>query len=205
MIIDDNSPDGTHRKINRFKLKYKNIFLIKRQKKLGLDTAHKDIYEYALKKKYDYLVTMDADLSHDPKIIPKFLRYIKYFHCVTGSRYTKDGRNHLKGYRFFLSKYGNKFIKYMLNINLNEFTTSYRCFNLKKLRGFHLNKVKAQGYSFFMDTIYLLNKSSYSIKEIPIVFYQRTHGKSKIPKIEILRTLIHVFKIKINFLKKNLI
>ena len=203
LIVDDNSPDGTSGIIEQLKEKYKNIFLIKRYGKLGLDTAHKDIYQYALDKDYDYLITMDADLSHDPNIIPEFLTHIKHHHCVTGSRYIKDGKNELRGYRFFLSKYGNKFIKYMLNINLNEFTTSYRCFNLKKLKGFHLNKVEANGYSFFMKTIYLLNKSGFSIKEIPIIFHQRTHGKSKIPKIELLRTLIHILWIKINFLSKN--
>ena len=203
LIVDDNSPDGTSKKIIKFKTKYKNIFLIKRSHKLGLDTAHKIIYKYALSKKYNYLITMDADLSHDPKIIPIFLKYIKNYHCVTGSRYIKNGRNDLKGYRFFLSKYGNKFIKYMLNINLNEFTTSYRCFNLKKLKNFHLDKVKAKGYSFFMDTIYLLNKLGYSIREIPIIFHQRVQGKSKIPKIEIFRTLIYIMWIKINFLRKN--
>ena len=201
LIVDDNSPDGTSRKIIKFKSKHKNIFLIKRSHKLGLDSAHKTIYKYALGKKYDYLITMDADLSHDPKIIPNFLKYIKYYHCVTGSRYIKSGRNDLKGYRFFLSKYGNKFIKLILNINLNEFTTSYRCFNLKKLRNFHLDKVKAKGYSFFMDTIYLLNKLGYSVKEIPIIFHQRNHGKSKIPKLEIFRTLIYIILIKINFLR----
>tara|TARA_B100001121_G_C18551346_1_gene555629 strand:+ start:201 stop:899 length:699 start_codon:yes stop_codon:yes gene_type:complete len=197
LVVDDNSPDGTSRKITKFKSKYKNIFLIKRSKKMGLDTAHKKIYQYALNKRYDFLITMDADLSHDPKIITKFLKYIKFYDFVTGSRYVKNGRNDLKGYRFFLSKYGNKFIRFMLGINLNEFTTSYRCYNLRKLKGFHLNRVKAKGYSFFMNTIYLLNKMGHSIKEIPIIFHQRTQGKSKIPKIEILRTLIYVLWIKI--------
>lgn len=203
LIIDDNSPDGTSEEIEKIKQKNNNIYLIKRTKKSGLDTAHKIIYKYALKNKYHYLITMDADLSHNAKTIPKFLKEIKNYDCVIGSRYIKGGRNDLKGIRLVLSKYGNLFIKFILGINLSEFTTSYRCFNLQRLKKFNLNKVKAKGYSFFMYTIYLLNKLGYSIKEIPIIFYERNSGKSKIPKIELLRTLINIFIIKFNFLKIN--
>ena len=78
----------------------------------------------------------------------KFLKNIKKFDCVVGSRYIKGGRNDLKGFRYLISKFGNIFIKKMLNINLSEYTTSYRCFNLIKLKKFNLNKVKAKGYSF---------------------------------------------------------
>ena len=201
LIIDDNSPDGTSKIIESFKEKYKNLFFIKREGKLGLDTAHKEGFNYAKSKNYQNLITMDADLSHDPKIIPIFLKNIKNYDCVLGSRYTKGGKNGLKGFRYLLSKYGNIMIRYVLNINLNEFTTSYRCFNLKKLKKFHFNQVVVSGYSFFMFVIYLLNKFNYSIKEIPIYFHERTHGKSKIPKIETFRTLLTLLLIKIGYFK----
>lgn len=199
LIIDDNSPDKTGSILKKFS-NQKQIIYISRKKKLGLDTAHKKIYNFALKEKYDYLITMDADLSHDPNKIPQFLKNIKKFDCVVGSRYIKGGRNDLKGYRYLISKFGNIFIKKMLNINLSEYTTSYRCFNLIKLKKFNLNKVKAKGYSFFMYTIYLLNKMGYNIKEVPIIFYERRHGNSKIPKFEIFRTLITLFFIKLKIL-----
>ena len=80
-------------------------------------------------------------------------------------------------------------IKKVLGINCNEFTTSYRGFNLKKIGNFNLNQVNAKGYSFFMQTIYELSKIKVQIKEIPITFYDRSSGYSKLPKIEILRTL----------------
>jgi len=82
------------------------------------------MYKYAIKKQYDYLITMDADLSHNPKTIPKFLKVIKKYDCVVGSRYVEGGRKDLKGFRLFLSKYGNQFIQYILGISLSEFTTS---------------------------------------------------------------------------------
>jgi len=95
--------------------------------------------------------------------------------------------------RLLLSKYGNLLIKYVLRIKCNEFTTSYRGFNLKKLKNFDLNLVKTKGYSFFMGTIYEIAKAKYEIKEIPIIFKDRVKGYSKIPKLEILRTLKNLF------------
>jgi len=199
LIVDDNSPDKTYLEVKKFMKKFKNIYLTNRKIKKGLDTAHKYIYNFALKKNYDYLITMDADLSHDPNIIPKFLKQIKNYDFVIGSRYMKGGRNELKGFRLLLSKFGNLFIRFILNINLTEFTTSYRCFNLKTLKKFNLKKINAGGYSFFMETLYQIKKMSYSIKEIPIIFYERNHGKSKIPKIELLRTLLNIFLIRFKF------
>ena len=99
----------------------------------------------------------------------------------------------MKKSRLFLSYYGNKFIKFIFKINCNEFTTSYRGFNLEELRGFDLKNVSSKGYSFFMETIFRIHKSNFKIKEIPIIFENRVKGKSKIPKIETLRTLKNIF------------
>lgn len=196
IVIDDNSPDGTSKKIKELKTKFSNIILIKRKNKTGLDTAHKIIFKYANNNNYRYLVTLDADLSHDARMIKVFLKNIKNYDTVLGSRYIKGGKNELRGWRFIISKYGNLIIKKFLNSKLNEFTTSYRCFDLKKLKNFDLEEVRARGYSFFMNTVYLLEKNNYNIKEIPIKFHQRKKGKSKIPKIEIFRTLLNLFIIK---------
>ena len=141
---------------------------------------------------------MDADLSHDPNIVPNFIQELEDHPFVIGSRYIKGGRNETKLTRFLLSIIGNKIIKLVLNINCEEFTTSYRAFNLKKLKNFNINKVKSRGYSFFMETIFLVNKSGYPIKQIPIIFADRNKGVSKIPKIETLRTLKNLFLIKMN-------
>ena len=196
IIVDDSSPDGTSKKIKELKTKFSNIILIKRKNKTGLDTAHKIIFKYANDNKYRYLITLDADLSHDPRLIKVFLKKIKNYDTILGSRYIKGGKNELTGWRFSISKYGNLIIKKILNSKLNEFTTSYRCFDLKKLKNFDLKGVKAKGYSFFMNTVYLLEKNNYNIKEIPIKFHQRKKGKSKIPKIEIFRTILNLFIIK---------
>ena len=197
LVVDDNSPDGTGHIIKKLQKKFKNLYLISRKKKEGLDSAHKLGYNYAIKKKYDFLITMDADLSHDPKKIKNFIKYLPNYNFVIGSRYIKGGKCLMKGRRLFLSKYGNLIIRKILGINLTEFTTSYRGFNIKKLNQFSLNKVKTRGYSFFMGTINEIAKAKYEIKEIPIIFKDRAEGYSKIPKLEIFRTLKNLFILSI--------
>ena len=196
LLIDDSSPDNTWKKIQEYSKNKKNISLIIRNKKEGLDTAHKIAYEYSIKNNYDFLITLDADLSHDPKIIPKFIDELKTNTFVLGSRYIKGGKNSMKKSRFFLSYFGNKFIKFVFNADCNEFTTSYRGFNLKKLVNFSLKDINSRGYSFFMETVYQIHNRGFSIKQIPIHFADRKKGESKIPKIEIIRTLFNVLKLK---------
>ena len=193
LIIDDNSPDKTAEEIELLKNEFKNISLIKRDSKLGLDTAHKFAYKYALDKGYDYLITMDADLSHDPAELTNFISSLETYPFVIGSRYIPGGKCLMKGRRLLMSKYGNILIKLVLRINCNEFTTSYRGFDLKKLGSFNLENVKASGYSFFMKTIFEISKRKIEIKEIPITFNDRSQGYSKLPKIEIFRTLLNLF------------
>ena len=197
LIIDDNSPDKTFNLIKKIQKNNKNIKLIKRPKKMGLDTAHKFAFNFAKKKKYLKLITLDADLSHNPLIIPKFIKLLDKFNFVIGSRYSKGGSCEISFLRFILSYFGNKFIKFMLKIPSNEFTTSFRGFNLKKLSNFDLSEIESKGYSFFMETVFLINKKKYKIKEIPIKFKNRKYGVSKIPSIEIIRTFLNVIRLKL--------
>tara|TARA_Y100001970_G_C14124201_1_gene798011 strand:+ start:613 stop:1329 length:717 start_codon:yes stop_codon:yes gene_type:complete len=189
LIIDDNSPDGTAFKVEKLQQIYKNLFLKIREKKEGLDTAHKNAFKFAKEKNYDLFISMDADLSHDPRELKNFILELEEYPFVIGSRYIDGGECLMKKKRLFLSKYGNLIIKYFLNIGINEYTTSYRGFNLNKLENFDLNHVQGKGYSFFMDTIFQVNSLGINIKEIPIIFKDRSKGHSKIPKFEIFRTI----------------
>jgi len=198
LIIDDNSPDKTQEVIFELKKNNSNLFLIERENKLGLDTAHKAAFKYAVENNFDYLITMDADISHDPKELPKFVKNLNNFPFVIGSRYVSGGKCLMKGSRLIMSKFGNKLIKILSGIKSNEFTTSYRGFNVKKLKNFDLNNVKSKGYSFFMGTLFELEKNNIEIKEIPITFNDRKKGVSKIPKVEILRTLKNLFFLTLN-------
>ena len=196
LIVDDNSPDGTGEILNNLMNIHNNLKVVHRKNKSGLDTAHKFGFEYAREKNYEKFITMDADLSHEPKEIPKILEILNKESFVIGSRYIKGGSCEMSFLRTILSSVGNKIIKKFLNISSNEFTTSYRGFSLNKLEKFDLQLVKSKGYSFFMETIYRLNQNGIKINEIPIQFKNRTQGKSKIPKLEIFRTIKNLFLLR---------
>ena len=197
-VIDDNSPDKTNEILKFFSKKYKNIFFKVRPEKLGLDSAHKEAFKYAVNKGYEVLITMDADLSHDPNDITLFLNEIKKNDFVIGSRYMKGGKNNMKISRYLLSFFGNKLIKFLFNIKeIDEYTTSYRCIRVEKLKSININEIEAKGYSFFMNCIHYFHKNNFKISQVPIIFSDRKTGKSKIPKIEILRTLFNLVILKL--------
>ena len=140
---------------------------------------------------------MDADFSHDPNELINFVNNLSSYQVVIGSRFIDGGKCLMKGKRSILSKYGNLFMKYFFNFNCSEFTTSYRGFNLKKLGNFNLNQVKTKGYTFFLGTVHEIFSRGFDIKEIPIIFKDRTKGKSKILiEIEIFRTLKNLLILK---------
>ena len=182
--------------INSSYAKCKNITLVTRESKLGLDTAHKFGFKYAKKNNYDYLITLDADLSHDPLVIPDFIKNLKHHPFIIGSRYMEGGKNDMKFSRFLQSYLGNKLIRLISGIKSSEFTTSFRGFHLKELLHFDMSNVDAKGYTFFMGTIFNLIQNGYIIKQIPIIFKDRSHGYSKMPKNEIYRTLKKLFEYK---------
>ncbi len=196
LVIDDSSPDKTWQILQKLEKDIPNLKVIIRENKSGLDTAHKLAYEYAKNNNYINFISMDADLSHDPAEIPKIIDKLNEFPFVIGSRYSLGGKCEMTGFRLFLSFIGNKIFKYFLNIKCNEFTSSFRGFNLVKLKDFNFNIINSKGYSFFMETIFRINKLGYEIKEIPIIFKNRTQGESKIPKIEIFRTLKNLVILK---------
>ena len=196
LLIDDNSPDNTWKKIQEYSKNKKNIHLIVRNKKMGLDTAHKMAFKYSIENDYEFFITLDADLSHEAKVIPEFINELKTNAFVIGSRYIEGGKCAMKGFRLLLSWLGNKFIKFVFKIDCNEYTSGYRGFNLKKIGNFDLKNVNSKGYSFFMETVYQIHCKGINIKEIPIYFNDRQKGKSKIPRIEIFRTIINIIKLK---------
>lgn len=196
LIIDDNSNDGSKLILNFIK-KNKNFRIIQRKEKLGLNTAYQVALQYAKKNKYDYMISFDADLQHDVSVIPIFIKYLKSHNFVIGSRYILGGKSNLKGLRHLVSLYGNRLIKIFFKLNLSEFTTSFRGYDKKVINLLLKKRIKSSGYSFFMESVLLIYFSGLRIKEIPIFFYKRQFGTSKLPKIEIIRTIFNILRIYI--------
>ena len=198
LVIDDNSPDGTANEVLKFTKKYKFIKLKSRNKKLGIGSAHKYGIKYAIKNKFEILITMDSDGTHDPKYIKKFLNLIKNYDLITTTRFSN--KNSLRSwplFRVILTNIRHLIIKFFLGVKIDA-SGAYRCYNLKHLNYKDILAAKDNGYSFFWESIFILFKKRYSIYEIPIKLPYRSIGSSKMTVKDILFALIYIFKISLS-------
>jgi len=149
LIVDDSSPDGTGKLLDEIAKSDSRLTVIHRPRKLGLGSAHYLAMIYSMREKYEFLVTMDADLSHDPKDIPRLIQSLRGSDFLIGSRYVSGGECDYVGYRKKLSQMANFATRLLMRINLHEFTTSFRVFKVESLRKVKFNWIGNFGYSFF--------------------------------------------------------
>jgi dolichol-phosphate mannosyltransferase len=197
LVVDDNSPDGTGAHIKELQKSFSNVHLLEREGKLGLGTAYVAGFKFALQNGYDYIFEMDADFSHDPKEIPKFLTSIEDADLVIGSRYI-TGVNVVNWplRRLFLSYFANRYTSIVTGLPLHDSTGGYKCFRRIVLESINLDNVKSGGYSFQIEISFKAWKKGFRIKEIPIIFIDRAVGKSKMSKAIIREAVWMVWKLK---------
>jgi len=195
LVVDDESSDGTVDAIRSLGLP--RVTIIQRRAGLGLGTAHVFALLHAIHQDYDAVVTMDADLSHDPADIPALLAALDAGAdlCV-GSRYMAGGVCDYAGWRRFLSIAGNVAYRRVLGLSLHEFTTSLRAFRVSRLRSLDFGRLIGNGYSFFTTTIAEAAMHGFAISEVPIHFRRRGYGVSKIPPFEIFRAMRNLVRLK---------
>ena len=198
LIVDDNSPDGTADRVKKYSQNHSNIFLKEREGKLGLGTAYIAGFEYAIENKYDYVFEMDADLSHDPKVIPEFLKAIEEADLVIGSRYL-TGVNVINWplMRLFISVMASKYTRIITGLPIHDCTSGFKCFRREVLEKIPLHEVSSSGYSFQIEMNFKAWKRGFRIKEVPIIFYDRTVGTSKMSKKIVVEAIFLVWKLKI--------
>ena len=196
LIINDFSEDNTKKLIE--KINDQNLIYIERPKKLGLGTAHKLSIFYAIKNDFDYLLTLDADFSHDPSHIPDLLKLSGANNFVIGSRFCEGGKTDLKGFRKIISSGGNFFAKKLLNIKLNEITTYFRVYSVELLKQLPYDELNAQGYSLGVKLVWFMKKLNANLVETPIHFRDRNKGQSKIPKLQVFISFFDCVKMKFN-------
>lgn len=184
LVVDDSSIDGTNEFLKSQSLVDKELILYTRPKKLGLGSAHLFAYNYALEKNFSRLITLDADLSHLPSQLNRFLTTNNPTDFIIGTRWGEGSCNYT-GVRKLLSYSANKIARLFLRTGLTEYTSSYRSFSLRGIRVILENPPKNDSYAFFIETIEILFQQGISLSEIPIDFLDRTVGSSKIPKNQI--------------------
>lgn len=180
LVVDDNSPDGTGEYVKKLAAKNPRIFLIERPSKLGLGTAYVTGFRFALEKGYALIFEMDADFSHDPKEIPRFIEASQEYDLVLGSRYV-SGVNVVNWplSRLLLSVFANRYTRWVTGLPVKDATGGYKCFRRCVLEAIDLNAIRSDGYSFQIEMTFKAWKKGFRIKEIPIVFVDRNTGVSK--------------------------
>ena len=196
LIVDDNSPDKTYDIVKKMMVNRRDINLIIQSKKNGLGSAYIKGFEWAIEKQYERIVQIDADLSHDPNDIPTMLKSMHKYDVVIGSRYIK-GINVVNWpiSRLILSYMANVYVKLITGMKINDSTSGFKCISAEVLKKINLQKIKSQGYSFQIEVNFLAFVNGYKIKEIPIIFHDRTVGDSKMSKSIIFEAIFMVPKL----------
>ncbi len=178
LVVDDNSPDGTGRVADELRNKYP-LTVIHRAEKSGLGKAYVQGFE-SLSPEVEIVIQMDADLSHDPAVIPAMLEKIKNYDLVLGSRYIPGGK--IENWDFFrrsISWFGNICARIVLGLPYHDLTGGFKCFRREVLKKINLSKLSSVGYNFQLETTYQAHKLDFNITEIPITFTERKTGASK--------------------------
>jgi len=193
LIVDDRSPDGTAdlaRKMDR-------VQVIERSGKLGLGTAYVAGFKHALEQGYDHIGGMDADFSHDPKVLPALYGLLEEADIGIGARYIPGGGTRNWGiHRQILSRTSNLVAKLMLGIPARAVTSGYRCYRRKVLETIDLDALNSEGYAFVVELLYRAHQKGFKIAQTPIIFEDRRYGQSKISKSEIWGGITNLFRLR---------
>lgn len=199
LIVDDASPDGTADIVNKLKEKEPRVHLLKREGRRGLGLAYVDGFEWALSQGYDAVFSMDADLSHNPKDIPRLMSLLEECDVVVGSRYV-GGRVSVINWpisRLILSVLAGKYVRLITGLRLSDPTSGFRGFRANVLKSIGLDTIKSNGYSFQVETLYRAHRCGFKISEAPIVFTERREGKSKMSLSIILEAAIMPWRLRL--------
>jgi len=190
LIVDDNSPDGTGEVADRLAEELEKVTVLHRPGKAGLGKAYIAGFKWAIERKFDFVFEMDADFSHSPEYLKDFLREIQNHDLLIGSRYISGVNviNWPMG-RLLLSYYANVYTRIITGLPLRDATGGFKCFRREVLEAIDLDEVRSTGYSFQIEMSMRAWKKGFRIKEIPIIFYDRVAGQSKMSK-KIMREAI---------------
>lgn len=199
LVVDDGSPDGTGVIADRIAAANERVNVIRREGKMGLGTAYIAGFKWGLERGYDLLFEMDADFSHDPAHLPKFLAAVVDADLVLGSRYL-DGKVTVVNWpmtRLFLSYSANVYAKVVTGNPLCDATGGFKCFRRKVLESIDLDSVRSNGYAFQIEMSFRAQRKGFVIKEIPIVFTDRTDGESKMSRAIIREAVWMVWRLRL--------
>jgi dolichol-phosphate mannosyltransferase len=198
LVVDDGSPDGTGQLVDEIVGLNERVHVLHRERKMGLGTAYIAGFRWALERRYDYVLEMDADFSHDPIHLPQFLRAIEGADLVLGSRY-QQGRVTVVNWpiaRLILSYCANIYARGITGLPVWDATGGFKCFRRSVLEAIDLTRVRSNGYAFQIEMSFRAWKRNFRITEIPIVFVDRTEGTSKMSRSIIREAVWMVWRLR---------
>jgi dolichol-phosphate mannosyltransferase len=183
LVVDDNSPDGTADLVKQKQTDSPRIHLLENGEKNGLGTAYIAGFKWCLKRSYDYIFEMDCDFSHNPEDLIRLYNELKDGHCdlVVGSRYVGNVVNVVNWPmgRVLLSYFASAYVRFFTRMKLSDATAGFVGYTNKLLKTINLDNIQFRGYAFQIEMKYTTYRLGFSIKEIPIIFTDRTAGESK--------------------------
>jgi dolichol-phosphate mannosyltransferase len=198
LVIDDASPDGTGKLADRLAKAEERIHVMHREGKQGLGTAYRAGFAWALERDYQYVFEMDTDLSHDPVYLPLFVRALEDdADLVIGSRNVPGGS--VEGWgplRHFISKGGSIYSRTVLGVKVKDLTSGYKGFRRRVLETLEWDDFQSEGFFFQVETNYRTLKAGFTIREVPIVFRDRTAGESKMSGSIFVEALIKMWQLR---------
>jgi dolichol-phosphate mannosyltransferase len=200
LVIDDNSPDGTGRIADELRRELPEVHVIHRPGKLGLGTATLEAVRFAIDRRFELLLNLDADFSHPPRFIPPLLAGMRDHDVMIGSRYVPgggvEGEFNLK--RKFMSGGINWYARLLLGLKTRDNSGSFRCYRVAKLAEIDLDRVRSRGYSFQEEILFWCKEVGCRMGETPILFENRRSGVSKINKREAVAALGTLFRLGVS-------
>ncbi len=206
LVVDDSSPDGTSTIVKELQKEYpKSLFLKIRKEKTGLGAAYIDGFKWAIEKKYDYIIEMDADFSHNPKDLIRL-----YEACVKNGADVSIGSRYSQGVnvvnwpmkRVLLSYFASKYVQFVTGMPYHDTTAGFVCYSRKVLETIKLDKIKFVGYAFQIEMKFKAWKHGFNIQEVSVIFTDRTLGESKMSKTIITEAVFGIIKMRFNGLPK---
>lgn len=180
LVVDDNSNDGTQELVNGLRQVYNNFFIIRRLENFGYGRSSINGFKWIFEKNYDFIITMDADFSHNFNAIPGLIEKLKDFDVVVGSRYiTGGGVQNWNLFRRIMSKFANFYVRAILRLPIKDATTGFNAYRTGCLSRVDLNMIQSEGYAFLVELKYRLFKADCRFIEFPILFSERREGQSK--------------------------
>jgi dolichol-phosphate mannosyltransferase len=206
LVIDDNSPDGTGELADRLAAERNWVSVLHRERKEGLGPAYLAGFREVLRGDAEYVLEMDADLSHDPAAVPRLIEAcVNGADVALGSRYVEGGgtENWGRGRRI-VSAGGSLYARTLLGLDVRDLTGGFKCFRREVLERIDLDAVTSKGYAFQIELTFRALRAGFRVVEVPIVFVDRTHGKSKMSRTIFLEAVARVPLLRLAALTRRL-